>query len=75
MKELVEVIAKSLVDKPEEVSVTETFSENKIILKLKVSKEDTGKIIGKQGKVARAIRAVVKSCPVKEKKKILVEII
>lgn len=75
MKELVEVIAKSLVDKPEEVSVIETFSEDKIILKLKVSKEDTGKVIGKQGKVAKAIRTVVKSCPVKEKKKILVEII
>ncbi|MDO4534725.1 MAG: KH domain-containing protein [Clostridium perfringens] len=75
MKELVEVIAKSLVDKPEEVSVIETFSDDKIILKLKVSKEDTGKIIGKQGKAARAIRAIVKSCAVKEKKKILVEII
>ncbi len=75
MKELVEVIAKSLVDKPEEVSVTETFLDDKIILKLKVSKEDTGKIIGKQGRVARAIRAIVKSCSGKEKKKILVEII
>ena len=75
MKELVEVIAESLVDKPEEVSVTETSLEDKIILKLKVSKEDTGKIIGKQGKVAKAIRTIVKSCSVKEKKKILVEII
>ncbi|MCR4944261.1 MAG: KH domain-containing protein [Clostridium sp.] len=75
MKELVEIIAKSLVDNPEEVHVNEVEKENVIVLELQVAKEDTGKVIGKQGKIAKAIRTVVKAAAIKEEKKVLVEII
>ena len=60
MKELVEVLAQSLVDHPEEVTVTETDKDNEIILELKVDPDDMGKVIGKQGRIAKAIRAMVK---------------
>ena len=59
MKELVEVIAKSLVDFPDEVVVTETESEKGTILELRVAQSDMGKVIGKQGRIAKAIRSVV----------------
>ncbi len=75
MKELVELIAKSLVDNPDEVHVNEIEKEKVIILELQVAKEDTGKVIGKQGKIAKAIRTVVKAAAIKEEKKVLVEII
>ena len=75
MKELVEIIAKSLVDNPEEVHVSEKSGEESIILELKVSQEDMGKVIGKQGRIAKAIRTVVKSAAIKENKKVVVEII
>ena len=75
IKELVETIAKSLVDYPSEVFVTEESGEQSIILKLKVSENDTGKIIGKQGKVAKAIRTVVKAAAIKENKRVEVDII
>lgn len=75
IKELVETIAKSLVDSPSEVFVTEESGEQSIILKLKVSQDDTGKIIGKQGKVAKAIRTVVKAAAIKENKRVEVDII
>ena len=75
MKELVEIIAKSLVDNPEEVHVNEVEKENVIVLELQVAKEDTGKVIGKQGKIAKAIRTVVKAAAIKDEKKVLVEII
>lgn len=75
MKELVELIAKSLVDNPDEVYVNEIEKEKVIILELQVAKEDTGKVIGKQGKIAKAIRTVVKAAAIKEEKKVLVEII
>ena len=75
MKELVELIAKSLVDNPDEVHVNEIEEEKVIILELQVAKEDTGKVIGKQGKIAKAIRTVVKAAAIKEEKKVLVEII
>ena len=75
MKELVELIAKSLVDNPDEVHVNEIEKEKVIILELQVAKEDTGKVIGKQGKKAKAIRTVVKAAAIKEEKKVLVEII
>lgn len=75
MKELVEIIAKSLVDKPEEVHVSEKSGEETIILELKVSQEDMGKVIGKQGRIAKAIRTVVKAAAIKENKKVVVEII
>lgn len=74
MKELVEVIAKSLVEFPEEVVVTETETERGTVLELKVAASDTGKVIGKQGRVAKAIRSVVKAAASREDKKIIVEI-
>ena len=61
MRELVEVLAQSLVDHPEEVTVQETEKDNEILLELKVAQEDMGKVIGKQGRIAKAIRAVVKA--------------
>lgn len=75
MKELVEVIAKALVDYPEMVKVKETESDRTIILELTVAPEDMGKVIGKNGRIARAIRTVVKSSSVKLDKKVIVEII
>lgn len=74
MKELVEVIAKSLVDYPEEVVVTETENEKTIVLELRVAQSDMGKVIGKQGRIAKAIRSVVKAAASKEEKKVIVEI-
>ncbi|MGL5634839.1 MAG: KH domain-containing protein [Sarcina sp.] len=73
--ELVELIAKSLVDSPDDVYITEEVREDKIILKLKVSEIDTGKIIGKQGKVAKAIRTVIKAATTKENKRVELDII
>lgn len=75
MVELVELIAKSLVDSPSEVFVTEDVRDDKIILKLKVSESDTGRIIGKQGKVAKAIRTVIKAASLKENKRVELDII
>lgn len=75
MKELVEVIAKALVDVPEEVVVTETENEKSIVLKLRVAQADMGKVIGKQGRIAKAIRAVVKAAAAKSDKKVIVDII
>ena len=74
MKELVEVIAKSLVDFPDEVVVTETESEKGTIVDLRVAHSDIGKVIGKQGRIAKAIRSVVKAAASKEDKKVIVEI-
>lgn len=74
MKELVEVLAQSLVDHPGEVTVTETESENEILLELKVAPDDMGKIIGKQGRIAKAIRTVVKAAAFDTDKKVIVEI-
>ena len=74
MKELVEVIAKSLVDFPDEVVVTESENEKGTLLELRVAQSDMGKVIGKQGRIAKAIRAVVKAAASKEDKKVIVEI-
>lgn len=74
MKELVEVIAKSLVDYPDEVNVTETENEEAIVLELRVAQSDMGKVIGKQGRIAKAIRSVVKAAASKENKKVIVDI-
>ena len=74
MKELVEVIAKSLVDNPDEVVVTETVSPKEIVVDLKVAQSDMGKVIGKQGKIAKAIRTVVRAAAAKEEKKVVVDI-
>ncbi len=75
MKELVEIIAKSLVDNPEAVQVNEVSGEQSIILELKVAPEDMGKVIGKQGRIAKAIRTVVKAAAIKDNKRVVVEII
>ncbi len=75
MKELVEVIAKSLVDSPDEVLVTETENEKAIVLELHVAQSDMGKVIGKQGRIAKAIRSVVKAAASKVEKKVIVEIV
>ena len=74
MKELVEVIAKSLVDFPDEVVVTETESPKETVVLLSVAASDMGKVIGKQGRIAKAIRSVVKAAASKEDKKVIVEI-
>ena len=75
MKELVEVIAKSLVEHPDEVVVTETENEKSILVELKVAPSDMGKVIGKQGRIAKAIRSVVTAASSKEDKKVVVEIL
>lgn len=74
MKELVEVIASALVDSPEDVVVTETEDEKQIVLSLTVAPEDMGKVIGKQGRIAKAIRTVVRAAGSKGDKKIMVDI-
>lgn len=73
--ELVEYIAKALVDDPESVSVNQVEGEQSIILELKVAPEDMGKVIGKQGRIAKAIRTIVKAAAAKEGKRVVVEII
>lgn len=75
MRELVEIIARSLVDNPDEVQVNEVAGEQSVILELKVAPEDMGKVIGKQGRIAKAIRTVVKAAATKENKRVVVEII
>lgn len=75
MKELVLDIAKALVDNPEAVIVEETKEKDEIILKLKVSEDDMGKVIGKQGRIAKAIRTVVKSAANRENVKVSLEIV
>ena len=74
MKELVEVIAKALVDHPEEVSVNEKNEGRTIVLELHVAEGDMGKVIGKQGRIAKAIRSVVKAAASREDRKVIVEI-
>lgn len=75
MKELVEVIAKALVDNPDEVTVVQTENEKSVMLELHVAQEDMGKVIGKQGRIAKSIRSVVKAAASKQDKKVIVEII
>lgn len=75
VKELVEVIARSLVEKPEEVVVTETESGDSVLVELKVAPSDMGKVIGRQGRIAKAIRSVVKAASSKSDKKVVVEIL
>ena len=73
MKEILEVIIKNLVDNPEEVSINETTNAKSVCYEVKVAKEDMGKVIGKQGRMAKAIRSVIKAISVKEHKKVQVE--
>ena len=74
MKELVEIIARALVDNPEEVVVTETDNGQELVLELKVAESDMGKVIGKQGRIAKAIRSVVKAAGAKENIKVVLDI-
>ena len=75
MKELVEFMAKSLVENPDSVIVKEVEEDDSLVLKLTVAPEDMGKIIGKQGRIAKAIRTVIKAVAVKQNKRVIVEII
>lgn len=75
MKELVEFIARSLVDSPDDVEVTEVEGERSIIIELRVAPDDMGKVIGKQGKIAKSIRTLTKAAAAKEGKRVVVEIL
>lgn len=75
MVELVEAIAKSLVDNPEAVEVKEVEGRHTIVIELKVAPDDMGKVIGKQGRIAKALRTVVKAAATKANKKVVVEIL
>lgn len=75
MKELVEFIAKALVDRPEEVEVTEIKGEQTSVIELKVAKDDLGKVIGKQGRTAHAIRTILNAASTKLRKRAVLEII
>jgi len=75
MRELVEVIAKALVDNPDEVVVTERTEGKNIVVELHVAQSDMGKVIGKQGRIAKAIRAVVKAASSKDNSRVDVEIV
>ena len=75
MKELVEVIAKELVDNPDEVVVTEKTEGRTTVIELHVASSDMGKVIGKQGRIAKSIRSVVKAAASREKKNVDVEIV
>ena len=74
MKELVEVIAKALVDDPESVVVNEREEKKTTVLEVRVAESDMGKVIGKQGRIAKAIRSVVNAAAAKEDKKVIVDI-
>ena len=74
MNDLVEVIAKALVENPDEVVVTESVKDDETVIELSVAPADMGKVIGKQGRIAKAIRSVVKAASSKEDKKVIVEI-
>ncbi len=75
MKELVEVIAKALVDNPEEVKVNETETDKAIVVELRVAENDMGKVIGKNGRIAKCIRTLAKASAVKDDKKVIVDIV
>lgn len=75
MKELLELIAKSLVDKPDEIEITEIENEQASVLELKVAQEDLGKVIGKQGRTARSIRTILAAAGTKLRKRIVLEIL
>ena len=75
MKDLIAYIAKALVDKPEEVAVTEIEGEQTSVIELKVAKEDLGKVIGKQGRTARAMRTILSASSTKLKKRSVLEIL
>ncbi len=75
MKQLLEHISKALVDYPDQVEIKQVESERLIILELRVAPEDMGKVIGKQGRIAKAVRTVVNAAAIKENKRVVVEIV
>ncbi len=75
MKELLELIAKQLVDNPDKVSVTEVAGEQTTVLELRVAQQDLGKVIGKQGRTAHAIRTILNAAGMKVKKRFVLEIL
>lgn len=75
MKQLLEQIARALVDEPDQVDVQQVESERLIVLELRVASDDMGKVIGKQGRIAKAIRTVVNAAAVKNNKRVVVEIV
>ena len=75
MKELVEIIVKALVDAPDQVVITEETQNDEQVISIKVAAEDLGKVIGKQGRIAKAIRTVVKAAAIKDDTKVSVEIV
>lgn len=75
MKELLEYLAKSLVDKPDEVEVNQIEGERSVILELSVAPDDMGKVIGKQGRIAQALRTIIKAAAIKDGKRVMIEII
>jgi predicted RNA-binding protein YlqC (UPF0109 family) len=75
MKELLEYLAKALVDNPEAVRVEAMETDTTVVLELTVAKEDVGKVIGKQGRIARALRTIVKASAVRDGKRAIVEIV
>lgn len=75
LRDMIEYIAKSLVDNPDEVKVTEIEGEQTVVLELKVAKEDLGKVIGKQGRTARAMRTLLGAAAAKVKRRAVLEII
>ena len=75
MKELVEYIVKSLVDNPDRVEIKETAEENSVMIEIKVADEDTGKVIGREGRIINAIRTLAKSAAGREQKRVQVEVL
>ena len=75
MKELLELIAKSLVDQPEEVAVAEIEGEQTTVLELKVAQDDLGKVIGKQGRTAKSIRTILNAAASRTNRKVVLEIV
>ena len=75
MKSLVEMMTKNLVDNPEDVQINETAGDSVVILEINVSPDDVGKVIGKEGRIANAIRTIVKAAAAKQDKKVTVEIV
>lgn len=75
MRELVEYIVKALVDKPDQIEVRETLGETVTILEIKTAPEDVGKVIGREGRIANAIRTITKAAGAKQNKRISVEIL
>jgi hypothetical protein len=75
LKDLLEYLARSLVDDPDNVRVVVTETEDTVVLELSVAKDDVGKVIGKQGRIARALRTVIKASAVRDGKRAIVEIV